>query len=727
MFLSLLKSSLRWKLVLASGSIAVVMLALLLANTARLLDQTIEEQGRVRINSLSPALHAALAPTLLRRDHSGARSLLQDILRSASGSLDYLVVLDAEGRTFAQAGAVDAEALAGAGRAEVGSDGISRGALKLRIGPQEVGELRYGLSMANLSRARANVLYQGTLVALVAVALTIIGLALAGYLLTRPLRRLVDATRSISAGQYDARVEVEASDEIGRLAQHFNEMIDAVQANVQAVREREERARSLAALSSDWYWEQDEEFRFREIDDTGAKPERRALHHVGRRRWELEDTNLTSEQWDAHRAQLERHEPFHDFEYRRLGGDGRPRWVSISGVPIFDEAGRFRGYRGVGKDITERKQAEALVARLVRVLDESANEIYLFREDNLRFVSVNGGAVRSLGYTMEEMLSLTPLDIKPEFTAESFARLLAPLRSGQRANLIFETVHRRKDGTTYPVEVRLYLSRSEDPPLFIAVILDITERKEAEQAVRRLNAELEQRVRERTAELEATNRELEAFTYSVSHDLKAPLRGIDGYSQLLLESRGDCLDEEGRRYLRSVRQATAHMNDLIDDLLAYSRLERRAPHAQEFDVRNFVESLLAEYGTETRMQGTAVRVDVASATVRADREGLTMALRNLVDNALKFSRGSVRPQIEIGGSCGARSCILWVRDNGAGFDMKFHDRIFDIFQRLHKAEDFPGTGIGLAIVRKAMERMGGRAWAESIPGQGATFYLEIPQ
>jgi len=681
----------------------------------------------MRINSLAPALHAALAPALLSRDHSGARNLLQDTMQSASGSLDYLVVLDAHGQSFAQVGTVDAGALAGAEPGEADSDAISRGVIKLRIGAQDVGELRYGMSMANLSRARANVLYQGALVALVAVALTIMGLALASHLLTRPLRRLVDATRSISAGKYDARVEVEASDEIGRLAQHFNEMIDAVQANVQAVREREERARSLAALSSDWYWEQDEEFRFRDIDDSGAKPERRALHHVGRRRWELEDTNLTSEQWAAHRAQLERREPFHDLEYRRLGTDGKPRWVSVSGVPIFDGEGRFRGYRGVGKDITERKQAEALVARLGRVLDESANEIYLFRDDDLRFVSANGGAVRSLGYTMEEILTLTPVDIKPEFTAESFARLLAPLRSGQRANLIFETVHRRKDGTTYPVEVRLHLSRSEDPPLFTAVILDITERKEAEQAVRRLNTELEQRVRQRTAELEATNRELEAFTYSVSHDLKAPLRGIDGYSRLLLESHADRIDDEGQRYLRSVRQATAHMNELIDDLLAYSRLERRAPHAQEFDIRDFVESLLAEYGSEARAQGTAVTLNVPRATVRADREGLAMALRNLVDNALKFSRGAAQPQIEIGGSSSARSCMLWVRDNGTGFDMKFHDRIFDIFQRLHKTEEFPGTGIGLAIVRKAMERIGGRAWAESAPGRGATFYLEIPQ
>jgi len=156
-------------------------------------------------------------------------------------------------------------------------------------------------------------------------------------------------------------------------------------------------------------------------------------------------------------------------------------------------------------------------------------------------------------------------------------------------------------------------------------------------------------------------------------------------------------------------------------------VERHAPEVREIEIGELVESLLAETGAEAQAKGVAVTVSLPRATVRADREGLTMALRNLIDNALKFSGGAAEPKIEIGGSRSATSCMLWVRDNGTGFDMKFHDRIFDIFQRLHRAEDYPGTGIGLAIVRKAMERMGGRAWAESAPGKGATFYVEIPQ
>ncbi len=242
-----------------------------------------------------------------------------------------------------------------------------------------------------------------------------------------------------------------------------------------------------------------------------------------------------------------------------------------------------------------------------------------------------------------------------------------------------------------------------------------------------LVAVLERRVAKRTAELEAKNRELETFTYSVSHDLKAPLRGIDGYSRLLLEDYAERLDDEGRRFLRNVRTATEQMNQLIDDLLAYSRLERRPLTPGQIDPRALVEALLAERADEMRRRRVNLTLNIACQSVAADREGLAQALRNLIDNALKFTRDMAEPHIDIGGHETENGCILWVRDNGVGFDMQYHERIFEIFQRLHRAEDYTGTGIGLAIVRKALQHMGGRAWAESRLGEGATFYLEIPR
>src|SRR5215211_5454397 len=262
--------------------------------------------------------------------------------------------------------------------------------------------------------------------------------------------------------------------------------------------------------------------------------------------------------------------------------------------------------------------------------------------------------------------------------------------------------------------------------IIAALLIERRRRRLAKEALARLNAELESRIEQRTAALNSKSRELEAFAYSVAHDLKAPLRGIDGYSRLLLEDYANRLEGEGRNFLETIQSSTDEMNQLIDDLLAYSRLERRELKTDRIELAPIVNSLVEEKRREQARPVDFV-VEVNGSTVLADASGLSQSLRNYLDNAVKFTRKIDHPRIEVGAKDEAKSCIVWVRDNGIGFDMKHHDRIFDIFQRLGVTEDYPGTGIGLAIVRKAMERIGGRAWAESKPGAGATFYLEIPK
>jgi signal transduction histidine kinase len=262
---------------------------------------------------------------------------------------------------------------------------------------------------------------------------------------------------------------------------------------------------------------------------------------------------------------------------------------------------------------------------------------------------------------------------------------------------------------------------------FILVLLEERRwRQRALAALDLLNIELEQRVTERTAELASKTRELEAFTYTVAHDLKAPLRGIDGYSRLLLEDHLNTFDDKGQGFLKTIRSSADQMKQLIEDLLAYSQAERRELNASRIELRSFIEKLVAERSADLEARGIAVTLNVNGDSVTADAAALGQAVRNYLDNAVKFTRDSAEPRIEIGGEFYDKVLRIWVRDNGTGFDVKYQEQIFDIFRRLHSADDYPGTGIGLAIVRKAIERMNGRVWAESEPGRGATFYIEIP-
>ncbi len=244
--------------------------------------------------------------------------------------------------------------------------------------------------------------------------------------------------------------------------------------------------------------------------------------------------------------------------------------------------------------------------------------------------------------------------------------------------------------------------------------------------IRLHSLELEERVLERTARLETRTRELEDFTYSVSHSLKSPLRGIDGYSRLLLTDHADNLSEEAHEFLQAIRRGTRQMHQLIEDTLTFSRLQRHKTTAHPIDIREIAETVVDGYREEINARGVSVDLTLPDMIACADRHELIIVIRNFLENALKFTRDTAAPAIEIGGRETEDSCILWVKDNGIGFDMKFHDRIFDMFQRLHRPEEYTGTGIGLVIVKKAAEKMGGRAWAESAISKGATFFIEIP-
>ncbi len=258
----------------------------------------------------------------------------------------------------------------------------------------------------------------------------------------------------------------------------------------------------------------------------------------------------------------------------------------------------------------------------------------------------------------------------------------------------------------------------------IDTALDITDLKNAEWELKKLNEELEQRVRERTAELEWTNKELAAFTYSVSHDLRAPLRSIEGFSEAVLEDHGQYLDEEGRNYLERVVAASRRMSDLIDDLLKLSRVTRQELHRDRVDLSAMVEAY-ARYLQEQDPQREAAFIVAPGLYATGDAALLRIALENLLDNAWKFTNGNAKAQIEFGSVTQNGKNSFFISDNGVGFEAEHAKKIFNAFQRLHSSEEYPGTGIGLSIVQRIIERHGGIIWAESSPGKGSVFYFII--
>jgi PAS domain S-box-containing protein len=371
-------------------------------------------------------------------------------------------------------------------------------------------------------------------------------------------------------------------------------------------------------------------------------------------------------------------------------------------------------------ELLERRAAEQALRESeerYRTLFESASDaIFLFDQTTLEIIDCNSAACRLYGYSRAELIH-TPIS----FVSAEPERSERAARAGEQHVPL--RYHRRKDGHVFPVEINAGPFKLGGRDVLVSFVRDISARHQAEEEVRRLNVDLERRVAQRTAELEMANRELESFSYSVSHDLRAPLRHLNGYSQMLVEENAETLSPQARHSLERIQAAGLHMGQLIDGLLGLSRVGRSELHLSQVNLSAVAHEIADDL--VRRDPQRAVDFEIADGLVaRADPALMRSVLENLLENAWKFSSRRQRAHIVFGCQAG-KERVFYVRDNGAGFDMEYKSQLFGVFRRLHAPGEYPGTGIGLASAQRIIQRHGGRIWAEGAVEQGAVFYFTL--
>lgn len=416
-----------------------------------------------------------------------------------------------------------------------------------------------------------------------------------------------------------------------------------------------------------------------------------------------------------------------NWEIRRADGERRILQITTS---MLEAEGEARHVLALMQDITLLKKAERelLLTAERLALAQKAGHAGTFDWDMQSNVNiwtpeaeeVHGLAPGEFGGQYADWEAL----VLPEDLPAAKAGIESAAKSGE---LVGEwRIRRRNDGKVRWIIARgkILFDDAGKPWRMIGINMDVTERKEAEEQVRKLNAELEQRVMQRTAQLEAANKELEAFTYSVSHDLRAPLRHISGFSKILSEEFGSALPADAQHHLRRIEEGTVRMGQLVDDLLNLARVGRRDLSLQAVSLKSLAEEVIASLQSD--LEGRTVEWKIGDLPyVDCDAGLMKQVFQNLLSNAVKFTRPRRQAVIEIGREERYGSTGIFVRDNGVGFSMKYADKLFGVFQRLHRVEDFEGTGVGLATVHRIIQKHGGRIWAEAELDKGATFYFSL--
>ncbi len=420
-----------------------------------------------------------------------------------------------------------------------------------------------------------------------------------------------------------------------------------------------------------------------------------------------EDRNLFAE-----RARQDKE--YHNFDTRIYCKDRSVKWLQWK-VVVRDGKWFINA-----RDITGIKEVEQIRTYLATVVKQSNDAIYIHNNEG-RIISWNHGAELIYGYTEEEALQMRVWNIIPQHMHGEIEEIIARIIKGEKIDML-ETRRITRNGRMVDVLFSAaVITDNDNENTSIAITeRDITQQKIADEQIKQLNTELQNNVHE----LQYSNKELESFSYSISHDLRAPLRALNAYSNIMEEDHGDILNEDARKLLDRIKFNSERMGLLIDALLAFSKLGRKEVVKVPVDMNAMVQQVLQELADGCPHSAAIIVHPLPAAN--ADRSLINQVWSNLISNAIKYSCKKESPQIEIGAIQGEGETTYYVKDNGAGFNMKYSDKLFGVFQRLHSNEEFEGTGIGLAIVQKIVNKHGGRIWADAVPDEGATFSFTLP-
>jgi PAS domain S-box-containing protein len=402
------------------------------------------------------------------------------------------------------------------------------------------------------------------------------------------------------------------------------------------------------------------------------------------------------------------------FETRIYCKDRRIKWLQWN-VVIKD-----RKWFVNARDITEVKQGEKIRNYLATVVKQSHDAIYIHDHEG-KIISWNDGAEKMYGYTEVEALRMHIWNIIPEYLQPETEAIVQQIIQGEKMQEL-ETRRITKHGKLIDVlfSASVIHDANSDHPSIAITERDVTHQKLADEQIRQLNVDLQENVQQ----LQAANQEMESFSYSVSHDLRAPLRALSGYTRIIEEDHADVLDPDALKLLGSIASNARKMGQLIDDLLEFSRLGRKELRKQAVDMQAMVETAVKEVGQNTQHRAEIIVHTLHPA--QADHQLLYQVWTNLLSNAIKYSSKAAQPRIEIQSTQVEHEITYSIRDNGAGFNMEYADKLFGVFQRLHNATEFEGIGIGLAIVHRVIAKHHGRTWAEGKIGEGAEFYFTLP-